>query len=184
MPDEDKGVEKEVVKAPDNQEEVKESVASPDDPEVKIAKLEEALAKTTRDRDNYRNATLTLKGKEVENFDPNDPEQLDALITKKVRDTLAESESERALQSLVAEAKASAKREKELRRALSSKAASTSIAGGGGAGSGEIAGSEKQTSYFSQEQVAELKARGLSDAQIKQVELLDRTGAPGAAKTR
>jgi hypothetical protein len=187
MPEEIKEVEKKDGNASTVLEEVKKNppVASPDDPEARIADLEAKLAKTASDRDNYRDATLVLKGKKKPEMpDLADPEELNAHIIKTVRETLAESENEQVLKTILAEARINAQKVKELTRALASKNASTSIAGGAGAGSGDIPNSEKQTSYFSPEQIKELKDRGLTDAQIKTIEELDKSGAPGSAKTR
>lgn len=147
------------------------------DPESIIAGLKETLAKVERDRDNYRNATLAMKGKkEVEDLDLTDPMQVKVYIDKTVQDRLLETEEMSARKQLEDTALKLAKRNKELQLALNAKNASTSIAGGSSSGGGEASKSDAKSTYWSPDQVAEFKKRGWDDARIKRAETLARNG--------
>lgn len=159
------GVEQEVSTAPET------------DPEAELIALKERLAKVESDRDNYRKGLLAMKGKtEVENLDLTDPTQLQVYIDKTVQEKLSQTESAQAKAAFEAQALANAKALKELKRTLNSKNASTSIAGGAGQGSGQ-AKSEVQTSYWSPEQIADLKKRGWDDKKIQRAADLARQKA-------
>jgi hypothetical protein len=147
--------------------EASSNTAPVDDPEVRLAALREQLSNVTRDRDNYRAATLAMKGKtEVEELDITDPVQLSAYINKTVEDRLLATRQSQIETDLQKHADELARKNKELTLALANR---SSIPAGAGSGSGTQAKMESTDSsaYWSPEQVAALKARGLTDAQIK-----------------
>ena len=137
-----------------------------EDPEARLAALREQLSNVTRDRDNYRAATLAMKGKvEVEELDVTDPVQLSAYINKTVEDRLLATRQSQIETDLQKHADELARQNKELKLALANKG---NIPTGAGAGSGTQAKIEatNPNAYWSPEQVAMLKARGLNDEQI------------------
>lgn len=168
------GVEPEVAEAPAN------------DPVAELEAAKAELEKVRRDRDNYRKGMLSAKGKlreESEDFDPTDPESVKALIAKQVQDSLAESSESQATSKLEALAARQARELKELKLAVKSKQASTSISGGSASGSGSAQNSVSKTSYFSEEQKAELRKRGKTDAQIEKIAAIA-MGDPTAPRGR
>jgi len=150
------------------------------DPESRLKALQAELEKTRSDRDNYRKAALKAKGKapaEDSGVDFSDPSQLADFIKHTVAETQISRDYEAKEKALMDYAAQIARENNELRLAMASKTASTAIAGGAGAGSTAASGSEVQTGYFSPEQVAELKKRGMNDEQIKKVAALSQFGA-------
>lgn len=161
MADEIKGVESQpVVPAPDNQQGVKvnPSGAPADDPEVKLAALLEENAILRRDRDNYRDATLALKGKKgVEDLDFSDPAQVSAFIQKSIQDSLKEQKGVEKETEVIEYAKTIARENKELKLALANRSTAVQNVAAGGGGSAPVA--EPQVGYFSPEQKASMEAR-------------------------
>ncbi len=142
-------------------------IAPVDDPEARLKALNEELSNVKRDRDNYRAATLAMKGKtEVEELDVTDPVQLSAYINKTVEDRLLATRQSQVESDLQKHTEKLARENKELLLALANR---SSIPTGTSSGSGTQAKVEVTDagSYWSPEQVSELKARGLNDAQIK-----------------
>ncbi len=143
------------------------SRASGEDPEARIAALIAENEKLARDRDNYRSATLALKGKaEVEDLDTSDPTQLAAFIQKQVDERLNETRATQADEDFKTYAKDLARKNKELALALQNKMGMAAT----GQGSGASSASESKVEYFSQEQLAEFKRRGWDEAKIKRAE--------------
>jgi hypothetical protein len=170
MEPEKKEVEKKEVDASTTQQEVKkeESGASADQKVVdfaaELAKKDAELAKLATEKENYRLGMLKAKGK-IQNdevVDEVDKPDLDSLISEKVQAALY-SEKERQLQAekdaLLQDA---LKKVKELSTALSNKQGISTAASGTSSDSAVTT-----TQYFSNEQIAELKARGLTDEMIK-----------------
>jgi len=187
MADETKGVEATTDTAPISPTGVENNSsdkAPADDPEAKLAALMEENAKLTRDRDNYRNAALALKGKtELENLDLSDPTQAAAFIQKTIDERLLQAKQAATEATISSFTKELARENKELKLALGNKTMVNNVASGG-------AGSEVKdvsTGYFSPEQVSELKARwrmqGFKEtsfgAMLKQAEESARRVAPG-----
>ena len=127
-----------------------------EDPEAIINALLEENAKLTRDRNNYRDATLAMKGKkDLEDLDLSSPEQLQAYIDKSLESRLLQEKQVSKEQELSSYAKELARKNKELSLALASRPAISGIAGGGG-------GSEHpnpENKFFSPAQENALKAR-------------------------
>lgn len=153
------------------------------DPESTILALQERLKKVESERDNYRKATLALKGKgDTEDYDTSDPDQVRALARKEAQELFLEMQQTQVQKEYEAEVARMARENKELKLALSAKSSSTSIAGGAGAGAGFSSSSEVKTSYFSPEQVEAMKTRwrnqGIDEskfeAMVKQVEAQSR----------
>lgn len=169
MDTEKKGVEAIEPVAPSAQEGVEASrpPAPQDDPEVRIAALIAENEKLTRDRDNYRTATLALKGKtEAEDLDLTDPVQAAAFVQKQIQEGLSQNRASQVEEDLKTYAKKLARDNKELALALANKQGFVSA----GQGAGESAASETKREYFSKEQLADLKKRGWSDEKIKALE--------------
>ena len=169
MDESNQGVEVKEQIAPAVQEGVEKahSPAPENDPEAKIAALIAENEKLTRDRDNYRSATLALKGKtEAEDLDLTDPVQAAAFIQKQIQEGLTTSRADKADEDFKAYAKELARKNKELALALANKQGMVSA----GQGSGESEASEAKKPYFSQAQINELKSRGYNDEKIKKLE--------------
>ena len=169
MAEEQKGVEAAAQSAPTGMGvETASSEAAPhDDPETRLKALTEELEKVKRDRDNYRNATLHYKGKkEVEDLDLSDPEQMQAYINKTVEDRLLASRESQAENERNAYIQELARKNKELALALANK---NVISSGASSGSGtqEKIQATSPDAYWSAEQIQYLKARGMTDEQIK-----------------
>lgn len=158
MADETQGVEIPIEDAPSQSQGVESSDANAPatDPEARINALLEENAKLLRDRDNYRNATLALKGKKnIEDLDFSDPTQMQAYIEKSIEDRLLREKQAGSQQALSDYAKELARKNKELALALQSKTTVSGVASGGG---GSDSPSPK-AKFFSPEQETALKQR-------------------------
>ena len=192
MADEQKGVEGVAANAPSGTGVEKPGGETPpasakapaDDPvaelerlRAELARKDEQLTKTERDRDNYRAATLVYKGKEVEisDLDLTDPTQTRAYVDRIVEERLLAERNSSAKKSYDAFADRLARENKELKLALTNK---VSVANAG-AGGGVNENSESKVSYWSPEQIADLKKRGWSDDKIKKAEQHARALANG-----
>jgi len=162
------------------------SPAPENDPEVRIKALQEEVSKLTRDRNNYRDATLALKGKkDISEIDMSDAAQVAALIEDKVEEKLLSTRESKAQQERDEYAVELARKVKEMSLALQSKQAATSIGGGAASGAGFNPSSEAKTSYFSPEQVSALhkrwKGEGIPEAKwegmLKRFEQLSKENA-------
>lgn len=167
MAEEQKGVEN-TQSAPPAQEVEKASVsASTDDLESRLKSINEELDKVKRDRDNYRTAALYAKGKrEADDLDLTDPVQLESYINKTVEDRLLASKEAQAEQKRASAIDELIRKNKEMALALQNKS-SISMGAGGGSGTQEKMPATSPDTYWSEEQVRELKSRGMNDAQIK-----------------
>ncbi len=146
--------------------ETKPTLAPEEDPEVIIAALLAENKRVTSDRDNYRKATLALKGKtETEDLDLSDPSQLAAYIQRQVDDRMSASSEavhQKTLESTILQ---QARDLKEAKLALKNRSAMVPA----GMGSGGTP-PEPTSQYFSEAQVADLKKRGFDDVKIKALE--------------
>lgn len=163
--------------APQTGVETTTSPAPSDDPMAKLESLLEENKKLARDRDNYRDGLLAMKGKkEVDELDLTDPIQLQSYIDKKLEEKLLAAKEEQSTAELESFARELARKNKELATAVVNK---TQTPVGGSTGEG---GMETKTSYFSPEQVNELKKRWASqgikseryDEMLKKAETLAR----------
>jgi hypothetical protein len=137
--------------------ETKSTEAPVEDPEVKLNALLEENAKLTEERDNYRAATLALKGKkDMADMDLTDPVQMEAYINKSIENRLLQEKQASSDGALADYAKELARKNKELALALNAKSSVSNVASGGG---GTTTGTTSVGSYFSPEQQAELKKR-------------------------
>lgn len=158
MADEILGVEESQATAPAPATGVENAstTAPVDDPEVKLKALLEENEKLRRDRDNYRNAALAMKGKkEVDDLDLSDPTQVQVYIEKSIEDRLLREKQAGSEHALNEYAKELARKNKELTLALQSKSSITGLAGGGG-GSDHPSPNAR---FFSSEQETALKQR-------------------------
>jgi hypothetical protein len=150
------------------------SVNAPtDDPEARLKAVMQELEQTRqerdkdrRDKENYRNGFLALKGKrEMEDLDLTDPVQLEAYITKTVQDRLLSSKETQLETDYRRQAEENAKKVKELTYALNNRP--TIPTGAGSGSSTEETKSPAKSDYWSEAQVADLKKRGWTDDVIK-----------------
>ncbi len=133
------------------------SPAPENDPEVKLAALLEENKKLTRDRDNYRDGLLALKGKkDIEDLDLSDPVQFQAYFDKKFDEKVAASRGEQSQQELETYTKELARKNKELTLALQNRSQGIGAGMGSGATGQESANAAE---YFSPEQKAALEKR-------------------------
>lgn len=168
------GVETNVAGAPAQQQGVENNSAGApaDDPEARIAALIEKNKVLERDRDNYRNGLLAVKGKNVnvEDIDLTDPIQLQAYINKAVGEKLLESRATESSKELEDAAIELARKNKELATAVANRNQVSATGTGAGAG---VTGQEVKTQFWSPEQEAEMRARwkrmGHSDERINEM---------------
>lgn len=147
--------------------ETSSSAAPHDDPEARIEALIKENEKLARDRDNYRSATLAMKGKaETQDMDLTDPVQLASYVQNQVEAKLAATRENQAQVDLTNYARDLARKNKELATALANRSGVTNA----GQGSGTSEGSESKVGFFSTEQLNEFKKRGWSDEKIKLAE--------------
>jgi len=136
------------------------------DAETLLAEKEKEIAKISQERDNYRKGLLKAKGKlpEEDEVDTSTPEGMEALIDRKVQEKFL-STREAQLQSEKEDIiKKTLKRNKELELALKNRSSITSTSG---QGSNQDKPGGKQDNFFSNEQIASLKAKGYSDKKIE-----------------
>lgn len=137
-----------------------------DESSKKLREANEEIARLTRDRDNYRQGLLSRKNKkkssEYEDEDDEDDRfdmnSLDEIINKKVEEKLLDKkidEAEKARQAIIDK---TLKENAELKRALISKGEYNPPQGAGS----NLDKPEVKQSFFSPEQEAALKARGLN----------------------
>ncbi len=159
MNDENKGVEEVTETAPAQQEVDYEAVLASKDAE---------LAKVREEKENYRKGLLKAKGKlpEEHQMDSGEPEELDALIDRKVSERML-STKEAQLQAEKDQAlKAVLKRNKELETALKNRGQITSSSG---EGSNQEKPEGKKDNYFSNDQLNALRAKGYDDKKIEEL---------------
>ena len=153
-------VENKSAHASEGTNEVKASDASADKIDVAAIladneRLLNEVTKVSKDRDNYRAATLALKGKTgTDTLDPTDPVQLQALIQKTVEERLLAEQGSKTETDWETNYKELARKNKELALALSSKSNISNVGSGSSGGSVDV-----HVGYYSKEQTAALEKR-------------------------
>ncbi len=135
------------------------------DYEAVLAKKDEELQAVRIERENYRKGMLKAKGKlpEEEELDSSTPEGMEALIDRKVQEkflSTKEAQVQAEKDNLI---KAQSKRLKELEVALKNRG---QINAASGQGSNQEKPEGKVDNYFSNDQIAALKAKGYDDKKI------------------
>lgn len=133
------------------------------DYEAVVSNLLDENKKLSTERENYRRGLLKAKGK-LQEEEEEPKEDLEALVDRKVRETLVESQWGQSQKKLEEMTRAMAKENKELKLALVNKASLKTTSQGSGSGNVEV-----QDRFFSQDQINSLKAKGYDD---KKIELL------------
>lgn len=136
------------------------------DYETILAQKDAELAKVREEKDNYRKGLLKVKGKlpEEEELDSSTPEGMEALIDRKVTEKMLSTQEAKLQAEKDATIKALAKRTKELETALRNRGQISSTSA---MGSNEDRAEVKTDTYFSNDQVKSLKAKGWSDEKIE-----------------
>ena len=159
-------VETKVETAASQPETVVAPITTEVDYEAILAQKDAELAKVREEKDNYRKGLLQAKGKlpvDAE-LDTQQPEELEALIDRKVTERML-STKEVQLQAEKDQAlKAVLKRNKELELALKNRGQITATSG---QGSNQEKPEGKTDTYFSNEQIQALKAKGFDDKKIE-----------------
>lgn len=164
MSEEQKTVQK--VETAVTQPEVTSAPVTEVDYEALLAKKDAELEIVRAKKDQYKKGILRAKGKLPE--EDNTPEELDALIDRKVQEKLLSTQEAQiqAEQSLII--KNLAKRNKELEVALKNRSQITQASA---PGSNNDKPEVTTDSYFSNEQIQALKAKGWSDKKIEQAKV-------------
>ena len=135
------------------------------DYEAELAKVNEKLAKTNEEKENYRKGMLKAKGKLPDEDDnSSNDEDIDAKIDRKVQERLLATREATIIAEKEALVSSLAKKNKELTLALKNRG---QISTTSGQGSNEDRQEVKTDKYFSKEQIADLKKRGWSDEKIE-----------------
>lgn len=139
------------------------------DSSVDLAAEYEALlaenARLAADRDNYRKGMLAAKGKskvEEPTYEPEE-ETEDDRIARKVREVLSQTQAEQARKRQEEIIKQALKENRELKAALQNRSQISSAPA-----SSSKESPEPRDSYFTDEQIAYLKKRGLDPAKVKE----------------
>ena len=121
------------------------------------------LAKAKEDRDNYRKGLLKAKGKAVkEDHDVEEPD-LDTLVKQKVAEALEQEKEVLAEKKYDAAIDALLQKNKVLALALQNKANMPNASAGSGHGSKD----EPIDTFFTADQLADLKKKGLDPEKVK-----------------
>ncbi len=136
------------------------------DYEAVLAEKDAALAKVQQERDNYRKGLLKAKGKlpEDNQSDTDEPEEQETLTRRIVREEMLTTKEAQLQSEKDAALKAVLKRNKELETALKSRSDITSVSG---TGSNQEKPEGKKDNFFSNEQLASLRAKGYDDKKIE-----------------
>lgn len=136
------------------------------DYEAVLAKKDAELAEVRQERENYRKGMLKAKGKlpEEEALDTSTPEGMEALVDRKVQEKFLSTKEAQIIADKDNALKAVLKRNKELEVALKNRG---QIGTTSGVGSNQEKTEGKVDSYFSNEQIAALKAKGYDDKKIE-----------------
>lgn len=132
------------------------------------AEYESLLAENARlatDRDNYRKGMLAAKGKakaEEPTYEPEE-ETEDDRIARKVREVLSQTQTEQARRRQEEIVKQALKENRELKAALQNRSQISSAPG-----SSSKESPETRDSYFTDEQLAYFKKRGIDPAKVKE----------------
>lgn len=156
MTEENNGVEAEAVIAPAQQEV---------DYEALLAAKDAEIAKVQEEKDNYRKGLLKAKGKlpDSDQSDAGEDEDIDARIDRRVNERLLETREAQLTLEKDQALKAVLKRNRELETALKNRGqVSTTSADG----SNQDRPEGKKDSYFSNDQLSALRAKGYDDRKI------------------
>lgn len=136
------------------------------DYEALLSQKDAEIAKVREEKDNYRKGLLQAKGKLPEDteIDTQNPEQLEALIDRKVNERILSTKEAQLQAEKDSALKAVLKRNKELELALKNRGQITSTSA---QGSNQDKLEVKTDSYFSTEQINDLKKRGWDDKKIE-----------------
>jgi hypothetical protein len=145
-----------VEKAP----EVKAPEASQDDAASLLAAKDAEISRLSDERENYRRAALKAKGKYHEEDTPDD---LDELIEKKVQEKLYDVQIVKAQQEKEAILQKTLRENAELRNAIKNRPPAPSAAG---ANQGRATVGDTATGYWSPDQEADLKKKGLDPQKV------------------
>ncbi len=167
---EEKTVETKVETAVSQQE----SVVTPDTTGVDyasvIAQKDAELAQVRTEKENYRKGMLKAKGKlpEEEGSDNQIPEDMETIIDRKVQERFLSTKEAQLQAERDSAFNAVLKRNKELEVALRNRGQINSSTG---VGSNQEKPQGKVDSYFSNEQIQNLKAKGFDDKKIEQLKI-------------
>lgn len=100
--------------------------ASEADPEAEMAKLLADNKRLSQERENYRKGMLKAKGKLPEEVEPEVSEEADERMRRIVREEMSQTDFAKAQQQLEAQALKMARENKELKKALQNRPATTS----------------------------------------------------------
>ena len=124
---------------------------------------DEEIARLARERDNYRKGMLKAKGKQKDYYDDDEPdleEKIDRIVAEKIlskEEDKVRAERDQMVQRLAIE-------NAELRKAVANR---TQVNVATGTGSSAEA-PEVKNEFFSQEQLEDLKAKGLDPEKVKE----------------
>lgn len=135
------------------------------DYEAILKQKDEELAQIAEEKENYRKAYLKkANGQPEESLGDDKPEQLEALIDRKVQEKFLSTKEAQIQADKDLALKAVLKRNKELEVALKNRG---QISSSSAAGSNEDKPEVKTDAYFSKDQINALKAKGWSDEKIE-----------------
>jgi hypothetical protein len=168
MENKEKGVEEKVEIAPAQPEVVTTPKVTEVDYEAILVQKDAELAQVRTEKDNYRKGLLKAKGKlpEEDYSDDNTPENMEALIDRKVQEKFLSTKEAQIQAEKDSALKAVLKRNKELELALKNRG---QISSNSGQGSNQDKPEGKIDNYFSNEQIQALKAKGYDDKKIEQL---------------
>lgn len=159
--------EETTVKAPETavpQTGVDTQTAAPQSPTNAEVDLAAELVKTQQERENYKRGMLKAKGKLPED-DEITPELIEDIVSKKVQEALdnkKDAEYEAREKALTAKL---IKENQELKLATQNR---SQVSSGTGQGASIDSSPQVKTTYFSEEQLAELKKRGVDPEKVKE----------------
>ena len=148
------------------------------DYEAVLAQKDAEIAKVREEKENYKKGLLKAKGKLPEDYqsDAGDSEDMETLIDRKVQERFLTTKEAQLQSEKDSALKAVLKRNKELETALKSRSDISSVSG---TGSNQEKPAGKTDNFFSNEQIASLKAKGYSDAKIEALKKnMQKTPAP------
>lgn len=131
-----------------------------------LADKDKEIAFIQEKKEQYRRGLLKAKGKlpEDDELDSSNPEALDALIDRKVQEKFLSTQEARLQAEKEDTLKSVLKRNKELEVALKNRGQITSTSA---QGSNQEKAEGKTDSYFSNDQIQALRAKGWSDTKIE-----------------
>lgn len=166
MNNETKAVETKVETAATQPETVVTPTTTEVDYEAVLAQKDAELAQVRTERENYRKGMLKAKGKlPEENYQDNDSsETQEEMVRRVTREEILTTKEAQLQAEKDATQKAAMKRIKELEVALKNRG---QISQSSGEGSNQDKPEGKKDNYFSNEQIAALRAKGYDDKKIE-----------------